>query len=205
MLHVKQGTSPSKQAGKDDENFIDAGYEAMKVLDLRAMCRDKKLKQIGLKADLISRLRGEDSLEGPPFKRFQRPSLEQADQPPEHPAPPDQGGQPSNHPDQADQPPEPRAPPDQADQPANLANDVQNICGTGSADWLSAQEVQNMCAPNHGKIMERVMERAQTRECKVTGLTLYKILVDPPMRLPRVNGLHQVVIWFPVHSNSDSS
>ena len=60
------GTSPSKQAGQDDENFIDGNYEAMKVLDLRAMCRNKKLTQTGLKADLISRLRGEDSLEGPP-------------------------------------------------------------------------------------------------------------------------------------------
>jgi hypothetical protein len=62
-----------------------------------------------------------------------------------------------------------------------------------------------MCAPNHSKIMERVMERAQTRECKVIGLTLYKVSVDPPMRLPGVKGLHQVVIWSPVHSNSNSS
>ena len=173
MLHVKQGTSPSKQAGQDG---VGAGYDAMKVPDLRAMRRDKNLKQRGRKADLISRLRGEDSLEGPPFKRFQRPSLEQVDQPPEPPAPPDQGGQPSNPPDQADQPPEPPAPPDQAGQPANLANHVQNIC----ADWLSAEDVQNKCAAKHRKIMEQVMERAQTRKCEVTGLTLYKVSVDPP-------------------------
>ena len=193
------GTSPSKQAGQDDENFIDGGYETMKVQDLRAMCRDKKLTQRGLKADLISRLRGEDSLEGPPLKK--RRSLEQADQPPEPPAPPDQVGQPPNCPDQVDKPPEPPAPPDQAGQPANLADDVQNKC----ADWLSAQDVQNRCAPKHGKIMERVMERAQTRKCEITGRTLYKISVHPPMRHPRVNGLNQCVIWSPEHSNSDSS
>ena len=169
------GTSPSKQAGQDDENFIDGDYE---TIDFRAMCRDKKLTQTGIKADLISRLRGEDSLEGPPFKRFKRPSLEKADQPPEPPAPPDQAGQ-----------------------PANLADDVQNKC----ADWLSAQDVQNRCAPKHGKIMDRVMQRAQTRKCDITGQTLYKIAVYPPMRHPGVNGLNQCVIWSPEHSNSDSS
>ena len=125
------GTSPSKQAGQDDENFIDGDYEA---IDFRAMCRDKKLTQTGIKADLISRLRGEDSLEGPPLKK--RRSLEQADQPPEPPAPPDQVGQPPNCPDQVDKPAEPPAPPDQAGQPANLAGDSQ---------WLSAQDVQNRC------------------------------------------------------------
>jgi hypothetical protein len=82
-------TSPSEQAGEDDENLTKADYQAMKVLALRAMCRNKNLKQTGLKDMLISRLMGEDPFERAPFKP---PATEPADQPPEPPAPPDQAG-----------------------------------------------------------------------------------------------------------------
>jgi hypothetical protein len=89
VISDEDDTSPSEQAGEDDENLTKADYQAMKVLALRAMCRNKNLKQTGLKDMLISRLMGEDPFERAPFKP---PATEPADQPPELPAPPDQAG-----------------------------------------------------------------------------------------------------------------
>ena len=127
------GTS-RKRAREDDENRTKANYDALKVPALREMCRAKKLKQTGLKADLICRLM------------------------------------------QADHPSEP---PDQADQPP---------------DWLSAKDIDNMYAesPHHYNTMKRLMERAESRTCNVTGMTPYKISAAPPMRHPQY-GVYQVI------------
>ena len=143
------GTSPSKQAREDDENRTKANYDALTVPALREMCRAKKLKQAGLKADLIRRLK-------------------QADHP-------------SEPPDQADQQPEPQ---DQADQPS---------------DWLSAQDIDDMYAerPRRHNTMKRIMEKAVSRVCNVTGMTYYKISVAKKRHYPG-GGLCQLVkYWKP--------
>ena len=152
------GTS-RKRAREDDEHRTKANYDALKVPALREMRRAKKLKQAGLKADLIRRLK-------------------QADHPSE---PPDQADQPPEPPDQADQPPEP---PDQADQ---------------LSDWLSAQDIDDMYAerPRRHNIMKRIMEKAVSRVCNVTGMTYYKISMAKKRHYPG-GGLCQLVkYWKP--------